>query len=40
MTAIVTLRTERLVRRPWRESDRAPFAAINADPRVMEHFHA
>ena len=38
MTPIVTLRTERLVLRPWRESDRAPFAAINADPQVMQHF--
>ena len=24
--------------RPWRENDRAPFAAMNADPRVMEYF--
>jgi 3-dehydroquinate dehydratase / shikimate dehydrogenase len=40
MTAAVTLRTERLVLRPWRESDRAPFAAMNADPKVMEHFPA
>ena len=32
------LRTERLLLRPWSESDRAPFAAMNADPRVMEHF--
>ena len=24
--------------RPWREADLAPFAAINADPVVMEHF--
>jgi 3-dehydroquinate dehydratase/shikimate dehydrogenase len=38
MTQLVTLRTERLVLRPWRSSDRAPFAAINADPKVMEHF--
>lgn len=38
MTVIVTLRTARLVLRAWRESDRAPFAAINADARVMEHF--
>ena len=38
MTTVVTLRTERLILRPWRDSDRAPFAAINADPRVMEHF--
>ena len=32
------LRTERLVLRHWRPSDRAPFAALNADPRVMEYF--
>jgi RimJ/RimL family protein N-acetyltransferase len=38
MTPIVTLRTERLVLRPWRETDRAAFAALNADARVMEHF--
>ena len=24
--------------RPWRAEDRAPFAALNADPVVMEHF--
>ena len=30
--------TERLLLRAWRESDRAPFAALNADPVVMEHF--
>jgi ribosomal-protein-alanine N-acetyltransferase len=34
------LRTERLVLRGWRESDREPFAALNADPVVMEHFPA
>jgi len=28
--------TERLVLRRWRAEDRAPFAALNADPRVME----
>ena len=33
-----TLRTERLVMRGWRTSDRAAFAAMNADPKVMEHF--
>ena len=38
MTPPITLRTARLVLRPWRESDRAPFAALNADPKVMEHF--
>ncbi|MFE6820029.1 GNAT family N-acetyltransferase [Streptomyces sp. NPDC057677] len=31
------LRTERLVLRPWRDSDRAPWAAMNADPEVREH---
>lgn len=35
-----TLRTERLALRRWRDSDRAPFAAMNADPEVMEHFPA
>lgn len=33
-----TLATERLILRRWRETDRAPFRAINADPRVMEFF--
>jgi RimJ/RimL family protein N-acetyltransferase len=32
------LRTERLRLRRWQPSDRAPFAALNADPRVMEFF--
>jgi ribosomal-protein-alanine N-acetyltransferase len=31
-----TLTTERLILRPWREADLEPFAALNADPRVME----
>lgn len=35
-----TLKSERLILRPWRESDVAPFAALNADPLVMEHFPA
>lgn len=34
----LTLRTERLLLRAWRDEDRAPFAALNADPVVMEHF--
>jgi RimJ/RimL family protein N-acetyltransferase len=34
------LATERLRLRPWRESDLAPFAALNADPQVMAHFPA
>lgn len=32
------LRTQRLILRPFRETDRAPFAALNADPTVMQHF--
>lgn len=32
------LTTPRLTLRPWRESDLAPFAAMNADARVMRHF--
>jgi RimJ/RimL family protein N-acetyltransferase len=32
------IRTDRLYLRRWVPGDRAPFAAINADPRVMEHF--
>lgn len=32
------LRTERILLRPWRESDRDAWAAMGADPEVMEHF--
>lgn len=32
------LRTDRLLLRRWREDDRAAFAAMNADPAVMEFF--
>ena len=32
------VRTERLLLRRWRPSDLAPFAALNADPRVMRYF--
>jgi len=35
---IPTLRTERLALRAWRDEDRTAFAALNADPTVMEHF--
>jgi RimJ/RimL family protein N-acetyltransferase len=31
------IRTERLILRRWTDADRAPFAALNADPVVMEH---
>lgn len=31
-------RTERLLLRQWGGPDREPFAAMNADPEVMEHF--
>lgn len=32
------IETPRLSLRQWRESDRAPWRAMNADPAVMEHF--
>jgi RimJ/RimL family protein N-acetyltransferase len=35
---IIELDTPRLRLRQWRESDREPFAALNADPVVMEFF--
>lgn len=31
------LRTTRLYLRPWRDADLAPFAALNADPAVVEY---
>ncbi len=34
------LQTERLILRDWRPEDRELFAALNADPVVMEHFAA
>ncbi|HEU0100930.1 MAG TPA: GNAT family N-acetyltransferase [Mycobacteriales bacterium] len=34
------IRTARLVLRRWRDADRTPFAALNADPEVMRHFPA
>ncbi|MEV5745859.1 GNAT family N-acetyltransferase [Microbispora rosea] len=36
----ISIKTERLVLRRWREEDKEPFAALNADPLVMEHFPA
>jgi RimJ/RimL family protein N-acetyltransferase len=35
MGEVPTLTTSRLKLRGWREEDREPFAAMNADPRVM-----
>jgi ribosomal-protein-alanine N-acetyltransferase len=32
------LRTDRLLLRRWQDADREPFAALNADPVVMEFF--
>ena len=34
------LTTGRLLLRGWRDEDRPPFARLNADPQVMEHFPA
>jgi RimJ/RimL family protein N-acetyltransferase len=34
------LRTPRVLLREWRDRDREPFAALNADPEVMEHFRS
>jgi RimJ/RimL family protein N-acetyltransferase len=34
------LTTERLLIRQWKDSDYEPFAALNSDPAVMEHFPA
>jgi RimJ/RimL family protein N-acetyltransferase len=38
VTAKVHVETERLVLRDWAAGDSEPFAALNADPRVMEFF--
>ena len=38
MADVRELRTERLLLRAWRSEDRNPYAALNADPVVMEHF--
>lgn len=38
MNPVPTIHTARLQLRPWRDADLTPFAALNADPRVMEFF--
>jgi len=35
---VPVIETERLTLREWRDDDREPFARLNADPRVTEHF--
>lgn len=40
MTQPIEIETPRLLMRIWRDADRAPFAAMNADPQVMEFFPA
>lgn len=37
---MTTLKTDRLILRPWRDSDLEPFSKLNADPKVMECFPA
>lgn len=36
----MVLETDRLILREWQQSDREPFARLNADPRVMEFMPA
>jgi len=38
MTTVPHITTARLLLREWRNSDRAPYAALNGDPDVMQHF--
>jgi RimJ/RimL family protein N-acetyltransferase len=40
LTELLQLETPRLTLRRWQESDRVPFAAMNADPVVMHFFAA
>jgi len=35
---VPSIETARLLLRQWREDDKEPYAALNADPDVMEHF--
>lgn len=39
-SAAPVLRADRVLLRGWRPGDLEPFAALNADPRVMEHYPA
>jgi RimJ/RimL family protein N-acetyltransferase len=40
MAGITELHTDRLILRRWRTEDHEPFARMNMDPAVMEHFPA
>jgi len=40
MIELIEVETERLRLRQWTATDRAPFAELNGDPRVMEFFPA
>jgi RimJ/RimL family protein N-acetyltransferase len=40
MTATIELDSARLRLRQWADADRSPFAELNADPLVMQHFPA
>lgn len=40
LPSLPSLQTPRLLLRPWRDADLAPFAALNADPEVMAYFPA
>ena len=40
LSTTLQLETPRLILRAWRDEDRAPFAAMNADPEVMRYFEA
>lgn len=40
MPGLIQIETSRLLLRQWKPADRAPFAAMNADPKVMRHFPA
>lgn len=37
---MTTIKTKRLILRPWKETDLKPFAKINADTKVLEYFPA
>ena len=37
---MIVVQTQRLILRHWRESDREPFARMNADPLVMQYMPA